>query len=314
MTHKWRASLFTLLLVGALGLVFLTTSSVYADPPAGTISYWKLDEDTTPPIPPNPGVTYVDSITATGNDGQDNGNPPTPEPGLVPTPTLAVPNTAQLFDGAATGINVPADPSFDWAVDGSFSIEFWIRPVSPGTGHQVIISRSAGSQADSLRWWVKIDETTSIVEFLLIPEDGLDGGGGPSNDAADFTVVADINAKVLAADQWYHIVAVRDNDNDKNLVYIDGVKEGELNIDYTKGFSSATTDLLIGEFTSFNFDGTIDEVALYNRALDATEIAEHITANLNGDGIDTLVTPPSIPPSSGGGGGSSGCFIATSAR
>ena len=59
MMYKSRTGLFTLLLVGALGLVFLTTSSVPAAAPVDTISYWKLDETT-------PG-TYTDSVG--NNDG-----------------------------------------------------------------------------------------------------------------------------------------------------------------------------------------------------------------------------------------------------
>jgi len=105
MMKKSKISLFVLVILSGVGLVFLLTSSVNATAPAGTISYWKLDEDTTPPTPPDPPVTYLDSIPVTGNDGQDNDNPPTPTAGQV--------NGAQQFDGTATGFDIPADIFFE---------------------------------------------------------------------------------------------------------------------------------------------------------------------------------------------------------
>ena len=307
MMYKWRASLFTLLMVGALGLIFLTTGLAFADPPAGTISYWKLDEDPAP-------AAYTDSVGS--NDG-DPAAAPAPAPGRVPIPTLAVPNTAQLFDGINDGIDVPADTSFDLAADGSFTLEFWMQPAAVGPTEAVVGRTHTGVADDGLYIWVGI-RNTGFMNFVLVPEDGLAGIGGGAV-IGTYTLVADLNALALTDGQWYHVAAVRDNATGKNLVYIDGILEGELTVDYTgtAGFSSATAaDLNIGNLDgSFFFNGAVDEVALYNRALDATEILEHINANNNGDGIDTLVAPPVVvPPSSKGGGGGGGCFIATSVR
>ena len=52
---------------------------------------------------------------------------------------------AQDFNGTDTEINVPADNSFDWQSDESFSIELWMQyggAVTPPVGTQVMIGRT----------------------------------------------------------------------------------------------------------------------------------------------------------------------------
>ncbi len=64
--------------------------------PAGLISYWKLDETVS--------GTYVDQMGI--NNGTGN---------VSPTPSAGQVSGAQLFDGSTTKIEVPANPSLDFA-------------------------------------------------------------------------------------------------------------------------------------------------------------------------------------------------------
>ena len=175
MMYKLKASLFTFLLVGALGLVFLTMEAAYAVCPDDIVSYWKLEEDADP---------YVDSIN--GNDGAESG---------ALTRTAGRVSFGQLFNGTDSEINVPADGSFGWGKDESFSIEFWIRRDGAVLGaNQVAIGRDDGSS--SLTWWVGIEGLDeNVVRFILRDTDG----SSLSAFSGD-TVVTD-NA-------WHHVVAV----------------------------------------------------------------------------------------------------------
>ncbi len=68
-----------------------------------------------------------------------------------------------------------------------------------------------------------------------------------------------------------------------------------MNHNYVTRFGSATAALNIGWLdteTGFHFDGLIDEVALYDRALPQTEIQEHHDAGRLGKGVDTLRPEP----------------------
>ena len=237
--------------------------------PDDTISLWDLDETT-------PG-TYEDDFD--GNDGTGNADPTATTDGVVAG--------AQTFNGTTTGIDVPADKSFNWAVDDSFSIEFWIKRNGDVTDeNQVAIGRiDSGS---SLVWWVGIGEDTdpnvtqNAANFLLV-----DRNGG---------VLADLSLKGttdITDNEWHHVVAVRDSSlgaNGQNLLYVDGQPDAvALDAAYDTGFDSATADINIGYLdvgTFFRLEGGIDEVALYDRALTADEIEEHYEDGLDGIGIE----------------------------
>jgi hypothetical protein len=80
-------------------------------------------------------------------------------------------------------------------------------------------------------------------------------------------------------------------------LYVDGIKQGEITRDYAAGFDSATAQINIGRlnFSASDqklFKGLIDEVAIYDRVLDATEIQQHYTAGLAGNGIESLRPEP----------------------
>jgi len=74
--------------------------------------------------------------------------------------------------------------------------------------------------------------------------------------------------------------------------------DGELQSDadsWTGGIVSDSQNLLIGRSQYGSFNGTIDEVAIYNRALTACEIHQHYNNGLAGrgytleDSIETLI-------------------------
>ena len=132
-----------------LSLTFQPAISAYAACPDDIFSYWKLDETTGP---------YFDFIK--DNDGTGGtGNPPNP-----PTAAAGIVIGAQDFNGTDTEINVPADNSFDWQSDESFSIEFWVNIDSGApAANQVVIGRLDGP----LQWWVGINGGDGLISFFL---------------------------------------------------------------------------------------------------------------------------------------------------
>lgn len=278
----------SLLLVGAMGIVFLITGSAYADCPAGMVSYWNLDETS--------GDKYADVFD--GNDGTGNNNP---------TATAGRVNGGQQF-AAGTGIDVPPDNAFNWAEDDSFSIEFWIkRNGAPGAA-QVAIGRDAGNPGTSLHWWVGIDAGDNVITFSL-----------GDNDGGSITDV--VGATSITNDAWHHVVAVRNSSlgaDGQNLLYIDGnLDTAAVDADYDAGFDSATAELNIGRLDlapGYQFVGGLDEVALYNRALPQSEIQTHYSNGLSGRGIDYVAPGGGGGSRGGGGGGGGGCFIAIMAE
>ena len=82
------------------------------------ISYWNFNE-------PVSGF-YTDFA------GSNNGTGTT-------TPVAGQVNGAQQFNGTTDKIEVPADPSFDFAATDNFSVEFWYKGVLSPYGAAVSI-------------------------------------------------------------------------------------------------------------------------------------------------------------------------------
>ncbi|MBI4034178.1 MAG: prepilin-type N-terminal cleavage/methylation domain-containing protein [Candidatus Brennerbacteria bacterium] len=138
----------------------------------------------------------------------------------------------------------------------------------------------------TLSAWIKLDSVTSeVAREIIIKGDSsvhpipfdlrvrTDGSVEFDQSQGGSFQTQIIGTTVLSAGQWYHIVATNDNSNAK--VYINGVLEGT--------DSSPATDVTTdgeaigigarGENVANYFDGHIDEVRIYNRALSATEIS-----------------------------------------
>jgi hypothetical protein len=223
--------------------------------PLDMISYWKLDEIT--------GSTFVDS--AASNDGYCTGN-------MCPLPDEGVLNGGQHFLGSQ-GIDVPASTDFDWDSSSGFSIEVWVNipEAEVCDGSVIFVGRHAGIPA----WWVGCDHGTNMAVFSLrdSAENGKEISGGPAlNDG-----------------EWHHVVAVQDGTNNLVQLYVDGSLVTSAMTSFTGGWVSQK-EINIGYYKVtygppyYRFSGTLDEIAVYNRALSSAEIAYHYAKVLGGKG------------------------------
>jgi len=91
---------------------------------------------------------------------------------------------------------------------------------------------------------------------------------------------------VISDGAWHHTVTVFDTTGTTH--YVDGVYADDVGWTGASGNSAETTPLHIGNYGSNYFDGLIDEVAIYNRALTAEEAAQRFA--------DGPPQPPALPP------------------
>jgi len=279
--QKWRNNIFSVLIVSLLGVILLVTSSAYAGCPNGITSLWTLDEDS--------GNSFEDAINGINGSGA-----------LSPSPTAGKANGAQLFNGTDTGINVPADNSFNWAYNASFSIEYWIkRKDDKFSDNEVAVGRDDGVTSD-MHWWTGL-WSDGKAAFILRSTNGkgsdIRASGEPLEGNDD-----------LADGAWHHVVVVRDSATNENRLYVDGVLNDSTIITYDigEGFESATSNLNLGWLNignDYHYNGRLDEVALYDRALIADEILQHFN-----DGVSYCDDPPDKDDNNDGGGGG-GCFV-----
>jgi hypothetical protein len=151
------------------------------------------------------------------------------------------------------------------------------------TKNEVLIGRR---DDPNLQWWIGLEDGTGKASYRIRDAAGTNAS----------TPQVGIGVNLYEDTEWHHVVLVRDTtpDPDTNTLYVDGAVQGTpLAQDFAGGFGSATAPLNIGHLLDdFYFDGLIDEVAIYDRALDLTEIGEHYTEGLDGNGVATLRPEP----------------------
>ena len=281
MIHKWKIFLCHFFILSALGLAVIISSPVHAAQcPTDVVSLWTLDDTVA--------GTYLDAIG--GNNGTSASGAGMADP--VPTTSGKI-GGAQVFTAAdKDGIDIPDNGTFDWGVGDSFSIEFWMKGVPGTTGasaNEVMIGRSDMTDP-SLHWWIGVLGADQNIAVRLIDDNGSSGAGG------DDSIYIVASPAVNAADgQWHHIVCVRDAVSHKIHLYVDDVATPEVDEAFDSGFAY-TNPMNIGWYDQdpfYYFNGTIDEVAIYNDALTATEVQQdylgqagpRYCVDTDGDGI-----------------------------
>jgi hypothetical protein len=253
--------------VGFIIIVLLLisgTASAQNCPPAME-HYWKLDETENP-------TAFLDYFLDTDNAICTD----------CPTPSKGILNGGQQFDGSDDAVNVADDDSIDWGAGDSFSIEFWINTTQGIAGNKVFVGRDDPST--NLHWWVGV-APSGKVRFKLLD---TTGNGITVNNDAD-------GGDILNDGVWHHIVAVKDGTEDMNSIYIDGALVDSLSFDYMAGFGSSV-DVNIGHLNKdFHYNGTIDEIAFYDLALELADIQSHYNDR---DGLDYCSVKTTTVPSS----------------
>jgi hypothetical protein len=156
------------------------------------------------------------------------------------------------FDGVDDFVSINDSNSLD--LNESFSISFWTYPTTLNK-NQTFLAKGSGTTAN---YFINY-KTTSQLEF------GFYNGGLRS---------LFVNASSITVNQWNLITVTRNDSSNISRVYINGINKGDspLNFDVlTNDF-----DLKIGSFPEFdqNFTGLIDELVIYNKTLNSSEVTE----------------------------------------
>jgi hypothetical protein len=174
------------------------------------------------------------------------------------------------FDGVNSYVSIPDSPSLDTLVS-SITIETWIKFNQLTSDWEGIVTKGNSS------WRLQATPWANTVYFAA-------NGVGPTEDLYGSRNVRD--------GQWHHVAAVYDGTN--MFLYVDGTVD--VWQPATGLISQNNSPVCIGqtaESTGYFFDGLIDEVSIYNRALTASEI-QAIYAAGSGGKCPPLTAPPAI--------------------
>jgi hypothetical protein len=200
------------------------------------------------------GYWRLDDTSLMALDSSGNGHHGSYQGGLLQEqPGVLAGNAAATFADNNDHIEIPGPFGFTGTTP--FSVEAWFVGSAPQG--QIVSKMSYDGMAYS-GWFLSTAVPPTSVRFnrLVASGSGIDGG-------------------TIVPDQWHHVVAVFDGTT--ALLYLDGVKVND--ITQSGDLAAVTPSVRIGDGDTWgNFQGTIDEVAIYDQALSASRIAAHYAA------------------------------------
>ncbi|MHC5060400.1 MAG: LamG domain-containing protein [Planctomycetota bacterium] len=206
----------------------------------GIEGYWTLDDSAA-------NTTVADSSSNRNNGTARWNTADLSAPGAI--------DSALSFDGSSDYVNCGDSGAFDFS--GAFSLAAWVKSDDPDSWERVV---------------GRLDTVSNSGYFL--GKTTTDDGG-----VWEFATWVAGNKVIIKSDSaptggWQFVVATRDTDGTMKL-YVDSVLQSQTGAN--PGVINSSGSLLIG--ANYNlikafFDGLIDEVKIYSKALSASEIID----------------------------------------
>ncbi len=149
-----------------------------------------------------------------------------------------------------------------------------------------------GTNARTIAAWIKTDTTGEIVTW------GKDATGQKwifrvqADTGTAGAIRVEVNAGYIIGstdvrdNAWHHVAAVLEDDGSPNVnevkLYVDGVLETTSAVNEEPINTASDADVKIGVFTTRFFDGLIDNVLIYDRALSENELNRLCTIGYGG--------------------------------
>ena len=211
--------------------------------PLGPVAHWPFDEIS--------GSVAIDTV---GNHVGVLTQAPLWKPGQI--------QGGLNFNGTDQFVEVTHNNTLSLNQEMTFSA--WVKASDVSAGNRTIVSNGTASSSNSNYWFGTIADELAF---------GFWANGS-------FNTVRTTNAN-LQTSLWTHLSASFSNTSNQVVLYIDGVEvaSGSINDNPT----TASDNVLIGASANDEFwHGTLDEVRIFNRVLDANEVLDLSVRNARG--------------------------------
>jgi Concanavalin A-like lectin/glucanases superfamily len=222
----------------------------------GLVGYWPMDGN------------LLDS-TGLGGDGIIFGD--------VTSTTFGKRNQAQIFDGDGDYIELPEGRRLDYVNPEAFSWTLWFNITEDlerkkGFSQSLITFNDPDPVGDIFMGFGAIERWGDEITFFA------DGKGGIGESGI---ILSWKPGDGFEAGKWYHAAGIRDYENDRILLYVDGVPVDSSVCTFSPFEQSYEMNIGVfrdsDEFVNY-FSGGIDEVKIYDRALTPQEVLIIATA------------------------------------
>ncbi len=239
----------------------------------GLVGLWHMDND-----------NWIDS-SVVGNNGTAYGNASFDGT----TPKLG--SHAGRFDGAGDYISMTDSPTLH--SDRAISVLGWFFVNSFDKEWQTIYWKgntpdcTTNCENREYALWL---HSTGYLHFSSTPLDRVGIGQLYANTPAGVVQTG-------AAAGWHHFATVIDSDHSSMKVYVNGIEKASGTYSYS-GIRDTSSPLMIGNNPSWNssFNGLMDEVAIYNRALSDQEVQEHyLNYSIPTPTVEPVPSPTNAP-------------------
>jgi len=238
-----------------------------APPPSGMVGWW-------------PGDGNANDISGDSYDGTVSGGV---------TFTAGEVNQAFTFDGTDGEVILPnssSAPLLNFGPNDSFTIDAWIKPDPSVLGTQ---------RAAVVLTYVCSPE---VIELFLLADGRIDFDFRDSNSIS----VATASASSILDGNWHHVTGVRDVTIHTATLYLDGTPVSSIADTTTGTFTRVDGQNRIGSIAvacptdRYFWEGQIDEVEVFNRALSQPEIQSIVNAGSSGKCRRALRPTPTPRP------------------
>ncbi len=172
----------------------------------------------------------------------------------------SIAGNALQFDGVNDFSTIADAPHLRFSSTDSFTIEFWFNPTVTNRDQQVMLGKRSATTASGPSCTFRLD--TNKARYVTRDDTG--------------TKVALYPGTTIIANNWYHMAVVKDASLGQTSAYINGVLKSSRN-DTDSGVTTSM-DMTLGKSyfaIPYHFKGMMDELRIWNTALDGTYIADN---------------------------------------
>jgi hypothetical protein len=259
-----QSGAYSVIVSNSVGSATSTEALLTVNPPgaitpgAGLVSWWAGENNTTDTVGGNNGTALGNVNYAPGQVGQ-----------------------GFLLNGTNSGVKIPAHPSLNVGLGEGYTMETWINP-----------ARVSGRQP--LAEWYDTEHQMFGTQFYVLGDFGAGTLFAGLVQASGSSHMVYSAPGVIEANTWQHVAMTYDKASGVVVLYRNGVPVARRTVG---SFVPQTTyDFYLGTRPGwdgpFYYEGVLDEMGLYNRALSSGEIAAIYEASSAGknQSVPPLIT------------------------